>query len=1047
MDVKKLGVVVEQKGIAPTAKNLESLAKSSDKAAPAVERLSSSLGSFKSINLDSFASKLQDTSTAIKEVKAATSGMADMAKNIGGLSINLTNIANATDRISGKTKELDSFTASIRNLKIELEGMKGLSGSLNNLSAGASTRRTASSGTSGSSGEAEGLTKAQQRLQTQIERTAMMAGKTKSEYLALRAAQEGITSSTSPFIAKIAEVENKFKTGTMSTKQYNAAMRMVPAQFTDIATQLAGGQNPMLILMQQGGQLKDMFGGVGGAIKAMGAYLVTLLANPLVLLAAGIAAVGYSVYSASKEINDFNKASIASNGIIGLSTQGFYDMRDAIAATGVSKSLATEALTEIAKNGQISAASVEGVGIAAAKMSKVTGVSVETAVGYFAELRDRPLDTLDRLSKSYNFLDYNTRESIKSLAEQGNTAGATALATETLEKAIKRMADKAKEDLKGTAWLFDTLKKAADGVVEAFRGFGARTEKESIDALTKSIEEREAAIERMKKGGIFGSSDPKSIAAMEAGLVNMKAQKKAIEDASKASSDAAAKRAAEIDTENAKNAARKKFESLTEGSLKLQAEKEKEKGQRQAAYNELVKQGVATKEDEIMLAQSLAAIDKKYKQTPDRSAERAQKKFDAYAKEVAAVESVIYSLQEENANIEANGLAYDKIGEHAKAAAKWRLQAATAGVSPEAKAHATSMAALEERAAAQQDIKADMLSNTKAYEAYNEVARKNAQDVADLNSLYEQEQKYITMTTKEKTAAQALYANEVAMNKELLELRIKYKNAQVGSVEEGYLNASVANTKAAYAEKAKLINANLALQEQELSWQQNMTVATKQYAYNLGTYNQQVQAGFINVYGTVESALNDFVTGTNTSFKDLTVSVLKQISIMMAKIAMMKFAMAAIGMFSSGTPEGTTIGNGTYSASSDTVFANGGAFGTGVAKFAKGSAFTNSVVSRPTPIKFASGGAFSQGVMGEAGPEAVMPLTRTANGNLGVETTGTGGVQNNVSVNITMNGDGSASTSTTSDQSGTKRFAEIMAQVAKNTILQEQRPGGSLATR
>ena len=82
MDVKKLGVVVEQKGIAPTAKNLESLAKASDKAAPAVERLSSSLGSFKSTNLDSFASKLQDTSTAIKEVKAATSGMADMAKNI-----------------------------------------------------------------------------------------------------------------------------------------------------------------------------------------------------------------------------------------------------------------------------------------------------------------------------------------------------------------------------------------------------------------------------------------------------------------------------------------------------------------------------------------------------------------------------------------------------------------------------------------------------------------------------------------------------------------------------------------------------------------------------------------------------------------------------------------------------------------------------------------------------------------------------------------------------------------------------------------------------
>ncbi|EOM5154384.1 phage tail length tape measure family protein, partial [Shigella sonnei] len=48
----------------------------------------------------------------------------------------------------------------------------------------------------------------------------------------------------------------------ISVGQYKAAMRMLPAQFTDVATQLAGGQNPWLILLQQGGQVKDSFGGM-----------------------------------------------------------------------------------------------------------------------------------------------------------------------------------------------------------------------------------------------------------------------------------------------------------------------------------------------------------------------------------------------------------------------------------------------------------------------------------------------------------------------------------------------------------------------------------------------------------------------------------------------------------------------------------------------------------------------------------------------------------------------------------------------------------------
>jgi phage-related minor tail protein len=64
-----------------------------------------------------------------------------------------------------------------------------------------------------------------------------------------------------------------------------AALRQVPAQFTDIVTGLASGQSPLTVLLQQGGQLKDMFGGVGNAAQALGGYVAGLI-NPLTITAA-----------------------------------------------------------------------------------------------------------------------------------------------------------------------------------------------------------------------------------------------------------------------------------------------------------------------------------------------------------------------------------------------------------------------------------------------------------------------------------------------------------------------------------------------------------------------------------------------------------------------------------------------------------------------------------------------------------------------------------------------------------------------------------------
>lgn len=73
--------------------------------------------------------------------------------------------------------------------------------------------------------------------------------------------------------------------------------------------------------------------------------------------------------------------------------------------------------------------------------------------------------------------------------------------------------------------------------------------------------------------------------------------------------------------------------------------------------------------------------------------------------------------------------------------------------------------------------------------------------------------------------------------------------------------------------------------------------------------------------------------------------------------------------------------------------ATGGVYGGGESyrAFAKGGAFTNSIVTEPTNFRFAKGGGFGLGLMGEAGPEAIMPLKRAADGSLGVSAEGFGG--------------------------------------------------------
>ena len=108
--------------------------------------------------------------------------------------------------------------------------------------------------------------------------------------------------------------------------------------------------------------------------------------------------------------------------------------------------------------------------------------------------------------------------------------------------------------------------------------------------------------------------------------------------------------------------------------------------------------------------------------------------------------------------------------------------------------------------------------------------------------------------------------------------------------------------------------------------------------------------------------------------------------------------------------------------------------------YAKGGTFTNSVVSKPTLFKFAAGGTMQTGLMGEAGPEAIMPLSRGANGKLGVSSSGGGGGTTNVTVNVDATGSKAQGDSGKSEQLG-----RAVSQAVQDELLKQRRPGGLLA--
>jgi len=355
-------------------------------------------------------------------------------------------------------------------------------------------------------GPAAKVDRATSRIVASIQRAtaaAESAGKSGSAFYESLANQRGANLDVlKPYLAQLDAVTQKqmdakiaMAQGTaslnsmgMSAQATAAAMRNVPAQFTDIVTSLQAGQAPMTVLLQQGGQLKDMFGGIGNASKALGSYVVGLI-NPFTLLAAGVGAVGYAYYKGSQESDAYNKALILSGNIAGTTSGQLGAMAASISKVTGTQSAAAAALAEMAQASGVGRDNLESFTSSAIKFEKATGTAVSETVKQFGELAKAPLEASLKLNEVYNYLTASVYKQIKALEDQGKTTEAADLAQKALSDTLDTRSKQMVQNLGYVERGWKAVKDSILGVGDAIAGIG-RPEDQAAN-LRKQLDDRQ----------------------------------------------------------------------------------------------------------------------------------------------------------------------------------------------------------------------------------------------------------------------------------------------------------------------------------------------------------------------------------------------------------------------------------------------------------------------------------------------------------------------------------------------------------------------------
>ena len=664
----------------------------------------------------------------------------------------------------------------------------------------------------------------------------------KKELLAHAAAMDKLAGST--------KVAATAQTGLTNTQKLN-----INYQLTDFFTQVASGQSVMIAAIQQGGQLKDTFGGVGGALKALGMFFTPAMLG-FGALAAIMGATGYAAYSGDQEFKALKDSIALTGNYARVSAGDFYLMADAMSKTSrATVGDAKDVISAMMSSAQFTKQSFDSVGKVIIKFSELTGLSAKEAADKLIPSLDGTAQSALRLNNQYNFLTVAQYKQISALAAQYKYQDAIILTSDLLQDSFKAQ----QRELGFLATAFEKVAKSASEFWARAMNKGVPEQPEELIAKYTAQLNKEKA----RTVPMAGTTLEASIAFNTEGLqAKIDAQKEIIKKRDEKSAALSGQKEAIA-----------KYEA--EKSTRQQKEGELDKAEIKLAYD-MARQGASDLEklaldsnqaaDELISANNAKNIQEQGKFTLSNAQLLSVQLLDIETK----YQTDLFELQTKK------GIERFKIEEAAKEAFQ---------------------------------------TQQNELDAANEALQKYTQEAKLKDKMSEKEIARAQELFMIENSGRSIRTEDLALEKEKFEIRnrgadrLEEIEKKRGDYEMGEADKAKERAKALTAIEIQAAeDRNARLKELRAgSFGQGIGRAADDYLTNMATAMEQGRQAFDSVISSMGTALDNFVKTGKLSFKDLAGSIIRDlIAIQLKASATGLFSMLIKGVFGVATG-GTSI--------------------------------------------------------------------------------------------------------------------------------------------
>lgn len=839
------------------------------------------------------------------------------------------------------------------------------------------------------------------------------------------------------------ELNKLGRMGATSAGQIANAYRQLPAQLNDIGVSLAGGQSPLLVLLQQGTQITESFGGVGNTFRALG-NVITPARLALGGLAAAVGAVAYGFIAGSREADNFNRA-IALTGNRAGQTQGSVNAivgnLGNVNSVGTNRDIAQGALASGAFGPASFGAAVEAM----SRLQRISGESADKIVSDFATMSRGVVAWATEHNRQYAFLTGAELAYVMQLENSGQKQEAMRFVVEKLTDTLKERQPQI--GLFEKAWRAVT--DAVSDAMDALKSIGRDdTVEESMARIQKRVVALSEELKTASKPRQQGIQTELAALAEEYGKYYSRLSAER-DKAEKAARDAAAKQ----DEQEELLSREQRATSIvaTQGQIRVAAA-ERESGARIATYQREQTALEDQKRRGIISVQTYteASIELAAKEANERLR---LLDLQAQAERATAAESLKRAKTEaerDQINLQTT-LALNKILTERQqvidslTATTQRLNIASKELTPSQQELARLDTEIAKYRFLADNIErySDKLQSSRAVEVEARIRG------GDLRNLAPDEQAQFRSKASElDTEIERTRIGQIALeyDKQTKAIETNTRSLaqsalqrEVAAALQDLENKGVKEGTDVYTRLAeRRIEALTAAKNAQQDFNIGLRQGLNEYLDTVQNNAQMAKDALTSAFRGAEDALVKFSQTGKLNFRDFANSIIADLIRIQVRQTIMK---PLLGVLSSLIPGG----GGSQSpapivdVSQPVANANGNAFDrSGVQGFADGG-----IVDSPTLFKFASGGSFRNGLMGEAGPEAILPLKRGTDGKLGVRSVGGGG---DVSVNVVVNVEsGETKTSASGDQERGNQIGTLIAGAVREQLIKEKRPGGLLA--